>query len=157
MPSYGRPDVPLNDEQLRKLPYHEKPADALDVAREITNLASLVAGIIVAGMAPYGRYSADIGAKKVAEMLEDATKEPGQSVVVQQARVALALESWAGEAGGFLLKTAMEAMPALIGESFVAIHNEAHGTPTEPDPEPERHLFVVNPEGTAEDRGHPSG
>lgn len=107
----------LTAEQIASLPYQgDKPAGAEDVAKEIKRLCVLVASVAKAG--PGGQSGAD--------MLMDATKEPGQSVFIQETRVALALESWSSDAGKFLLTTMTEAMAQFTAESFVALHAAAH-------------------------------
>lgn len=162
----------LSDEQMRRLPYQETPATSLDVTKEITHLMTMVASLVHVAMAPYSHRTADLGAKRVTEMIQDATKEPGRSVLIQQTRVAFALESWAGEYGQEIIKSFGEALPNIVAESIAAIHDEAH----QPQPcetcgkprvhgflpeaitqlvawgycvghDPEPHLFVVDPKG----------
>lgn len=162
---------------LADLPYHDTPADSLDLATEIGALIEVIAGTVAAALEGGGRI---IGPKMAAEMLRDTDKYPetARAVAGQQVRLALALESWRGHGGDELIQDVFGGIPRIISESFVALHGEAHtihpcpqcGRPqvlgTLPEAaaqlrewgycmghEPEPHLFVVNPEGTAEEQG----
>lgn len=70
---------------MSRLPYQQTPAKVNEVIDEIIGAAAMAAGIV----------SAAHGDAALAwRMLEDATKEPGQSLLVQKTRAALALDSY---------------------------------------------------------------
>lgn len=76
--------MPLTPEQLARMPYQETPATGWDVTEEIVRLSSLIAAIVVGNPMSAGA------------LISDGKKEPGTSVVIQQTRLALALESLVG-------------------------------------------------------------
>jgi hypothetical protein len=106
----------MNDELLEKLPYgpDKKPAEMWDVLHELTTLVTLIA--VMASVNPRG----------VAALLKDTTKEPGQSVVIAQTRLGMALESWAGTSGQDVIEVLGPTLPELLATSFIALHAEAH-------------------------------
>lgn len=106
--------------ETSNLPYSdpEHPADAADVAREIAEMTRLNAAVVAMVAA---RLTTPLGvdprrlSEEVAK-LKDPKTEPGQSLFVQETRLALALLSFVGgEVDAFakiLAETAREATDA---------------------------------------------
>ena len=68
------------------VPYQSSEVTALDVATEIGNVVAVIDGAV---------HAAGVNA---GPMLSDATREPGQTLLVMKTRLALALEGWLGSA-----------------------------------------------------------
>ena len=102
------------DEVLAKLPYTDKPAEMWDVLHELTNVVAMISAIV------------SVSPRTAMSQIKDGTKEPGQSILIAQTRLGIALESWAGTSGQDVIEALGETLPKVLSESFIALHHEAH-------------------------------
>lgn len=105
----------LNREQRENLPYGEhNPATSTDLVREMRVHAAMVAAVVAAK------------GKGALALLDDGTEEPGRSVVIQEVRVALALESLLGSEQEFILKTVLDGFTEPLLEQLANMHDRLH-------------------------------
>lgn len=104
----------LTEEQVKRLPYTDTPATSSDVALEMRRHAAMVAAVVHAH--PTGAL----------DLLEDATKEPGQSVLIQEVRLAIALESWLGEAQAEAVQVISQGLGDAMLTQVAQVHDKLH-------------------------------